>query len=178
GIAEGLSYLHSKHIAHCDLKSANVFLSSSDSPLLADFGLSRFVESDETILYTHADDSLGGPRWSAPELFESSQFTVETDVWAFGMILYELLIHKLPFFRQKSSIQVMRRIILGNLPDWPTEESSAELADSSVRRTLRDLCEKCWSTIPSGRPDMQEISETLASIDDALLSSSSGDGGN
>ncbi|KLO04563.1 kinase-like protein [Schizopora paradoxa] len=88
GIADGLSYLHSKSIVHCDLKSANVFLSMTDSPLSADFGLSRFVEKDETILYTHADDSLGGPRWSAPELFESSQFTVETDVWAFGMLLY------------------------------------------------------------------------------------------
>ncbi|KLO04581.1 kinase-like protein, partial [Schizopora paradoxa] len=88
GIVDGLSYLHSKSIMHCDLKSANVFLSSSDSPLLADFGLSRFVESDETILFTHADDSLGGPRWSAPELFECSQFTVRTDVWAFGMLLY------------------------------------------------------------------------------------------
>ncbi|KLO16195.1 kinase-like protein [Schizopora paradoxa] len=89
GIACGLAYLHRNDFLHCDLKSPNILLSPDNDPLLADFGLSRTIGEDVSVVISNSDASPATYRWSAPELFENnSLYSRATDVWAFGMVLY------------------------------------------------------------------------------------------
>ncbi|KLO06374.1 kinase-like protein, partial [Schizopora paradoxa] len=88
GIAQGLEYLHLNDIVHCDLKSPNILISSTDAPILADFGLSRFVTNNASVYFSSTCGSPASMRWSAPELFDGAPFSNATDMWAFGMVLY------------------------------------------------------------------------------------------
>ncbi|KLO11712.1 kinase-like protein [Schizopora paradoxa] len=90
GISEGLEYLHSQKVIHADLKSQNVLISQSDEPLLADFGLSLTLMQYSTAMSESGSSGKGTIRWMARELFDgaSSKHNEETDVWAFGMVIY------------------------------------------------------------------------------------------
>ncbi|KLO06375.1 kinase-like protein, partial [Schizopora paradoxa] len=158
GIAEGLKYLHSNEIVHCDLKSPNILISSANRPLLADFGLSRFVHNNTSVAFTMTLGSPASTRWSAPELFDETHFSNATDVWAFGMVLYELMVHEVPYFKQRRDPEIMKRIIMGTRPDWPGHKGEME---SDLRQALRDLSDKCWSMIPKNRPEMEFVSKVL-----------------
>ncbi|HEX8248664.1 MAG TPA: protein kinase [Pyrinomonadaceae bacterium] len=90
GVLNGLEYLHSKNIIHRDIKPANILM-QGDTPRLADFGISRAVETtmvSSTVIGTHS--------YMSPESFEGVR-SVQTDVWSVGVLLYHLLTGKLPF---------------------------------------------------------------------------------
>ncbi|KLO16193.1 kinase-like protein [Schizopora paradoxa] len=158
GIARGLAYLHKQDVLHCDLKSNNIFLSMDNTPLLADFGHSRIISSEVSIVISNSDASLATVRWAAPELFDSnSQYSKATDVWAFGMVLYEVVTLKLPYFEETASFPIMRRIDTGQHPEWVAKDTTR----TSTR--LHKLCKKCWSKNPTDRPTMQAIVLSLPS---------------
>lgn len=103
GILEGLEYMHSKHIVHRDLKPANILMQGK-IPRLADFGLARVLKST-------ANMSLiaGTPAYMSPESFDGER-SEQTDVWAVGVILYQLLSGKIPF-QQKELMPLVREIL-------------------------------------------------------------------
>lgn len=111
GIADGLLYLHNQGVVHSDLKSVtqlsvshilqslmlpsfqdNILMSDSFSPLLADFGISRLMTSSSSTSSTTG--AKGSARWMAFELLSprmngaSGKHTRESDVWAYGMVVY------------------------------------------------------------------------------------------
>jgi len=94
GIASGLSYLHSKGIIHADLKSQNILISASKTPVLADFGLSLTLAHSQATMTTETTSlAKGTVRWMAKELFTppdgaSPKHDEHTDMWAFGMVIY------------------------------------------------------------------------------------------
>jgi serine/threonine protein kinase len=90
GVLKGLEYLHSKNIIHRDIKPANILM-QGDTPRLADFGISRAMETtmvSSTVIGTHS--------YMSPESFEGVR-NIQTDVWSVGVLLYHLLTGKLPF---------------------------------------------------------------------------------
>ena len=93
GILDGLEHLHARRIVHRDLKPANILL-LGEVPRLADFGLAR-------VLKTGADSSsiAGTPAYMAPETFDGRR-SVHSDIWAVGLILYQLLSGAYPFPRK------------------------------------------------------------------------------
>ncbi|KLO16202.1 kinase-like protein, partial [Schizopora paradoxa] len=117
-IASGLSYLHDKKALHCDIKSDNILLSMGGDPILVDFGLSRL--SEYSIQINYSNHSSGSFRWAAKELLgDGACHTKETDVWAYGMVIYEVLTHKVPYFQKRIDIQVLASLIAGEIPIWP-----------------------------------------------------------
>jgi len=154
GISNGLAYLHDNHVLHGDLKSDNILLSPQGDPLLADFGLSRIIESSMSINYSMS--SACSWRWAAVELFKGvACYTKETDVWSFGMVLYEVMTHCIPFFEQHNDIQVFSLIISGHVPVWPRELQGESLPQLTLG--FRNLCQKCWFAIPEDRPSMRDV---------------------
>ncbi|HEX9962190.1 MAG TPA: serine/threonine-protein kinase, partial [Pyrinomonadaceae bacterium] len=90
GVLNGLEFLHSRNIIHRDIKPANILM-QGDTPRLADFGISRAMETttvSSTVIGTHS--------YMSPESFEGVR-SVQTDVWSVGVLLYHLVTGKLPF---------------------------------------------------------------------------------
>jgi eukaryotic-like serine/threonine-protein kinase len=90
GILNGLAHLHSNGIIHRDLKPANILLQNK-TPRLADFGISRVMSTN------HSSQTVSGtPYYMAPEAFDGKRNAL-TDIWAVGVILYQLLTGNLPY---------------------------------------------------------------------------------
>ena len=92
-LVSAVSYLHSKNIAHRDLKLENILLSENMHVKLADFGFCRKVDNDELM-----STKCGSPIYTAPEIITQSQYDGRiADMWSLGVILYVLLVGKIPW---------------------------------------------------------------------------------
>jgi serine/threonine protein kinase len=106
-IADALHYAHGRGILHRDIKTSNVLLRSKDHAYLADFGLVKTI-SDEFSL-TRSGFLVGTPEYMAPELVEHPA-TVQSDIYALGVVLYEMLTGTVPFKGHTPVAIVMRHL--------------------------------------------------------------------
>ena len=86
-MASALEHMHSHRVLHRDMKPANVLLSAEGEIKLADFGVSRLLGSQTSLAQT----VLGTPFYMSPELFKGEPYSQPTDVWALGVVFFELL---------------------------------------------------------------------------------------
>eukprot|EP00727_Mastigamoeba_balamuthi_P008062 m51a1_g3877 putative ankyrin repeat-containing protein (616) ;mRNA; f:27799-30238 len=137
-IAEGMAYLHAQQpqIIHRDLTSANILLDEAHNPRIADFGISRFKHEigDQCMTY------IGNPRWRAPEVTRGEPYSSAVDVYAFGLILWELVSGKVPFpdlDGHPASFQAAQ----GKRPEIPggTPHAWADL----IRSKFSSCCQRC-----------------------------------
>lgn len=85
--------MHSKSILHRDLKTQNMFLSKSKIIKIGDFGISKELDTIKKL----AETSCGTPYSMAPEVFQGRAYGEKADIWAFGCVLFELVMFKKPF---------------------------------------------------------------------------------
>ncbi|RDB02385.1 serine/threonine-protein kinase [Runella aurantiaca] len=117
GILEGLKHLHQQRIVHRDFKPANILISRGQNgrfvTKIADFGLSKLVSQDEVDSSDFdLSDGRGTPSYKAPEQIEGGRVSFNLDLWAFGVILYEMLTGEKPFsVGTQSSEPTLRREI-------------------------------------------------------------------
>lgn len=149
-IAAGLSYLHSQRIVHQDLKSPNILVEGFGGKLrlkISDFGLSKVRSSKGSI------GCEGGTiRWMAPEVLEGEKSTYASDIWAMGIIFWEILSQALPFASYSTS-RVARAITRGVRDEIPVGADSPRL--------LREVITRCWAERQE-RPTATEVESTLA----------------
>ncbi len=96
-VAAAVHYAHEQGILHRDMKPGNILIDERGDPLVADFGLAKFLASDANL--TRSGDMVGTPAYMAPEQAagQTSRISGQSDVWALGVILYELLTGTRPF---------------------------------------------------------------------------------
>lgn len=92
-IALGLQHMHAHKVMHRDIKAANIFLAGNGRLVLGDLGVSKALDSTLAMAQT----CIGTPYYMSPELFADRPYTFSADVWALGVVLYELCMLRFPF---------------------------------------------------------------------------------
>ena len=160
-LARGLAYLHQEKIVHRDIKSLNVVLDREYHAKWCDFGLAQLKIHSTTT--SKADASTGGSvagtlHWMAPELFsrKSSTPSMPSDVWALGMVFFELASRAIPYKDAQTQQQVMAWIMSGEGEEVPDEcqEQSPGFAH---------MMQRCWAE-RTARPTAEALSEELDTL--------------
>ena len=90
-IARGLAYAHAEGVVHRDVKPSNILLGKIGEPKLADFGIARILEGDDGATLTGTGMGVGTPEYMAPEQAQGKTPDGRADVYALGVVLYELI---------------------------------------------------------------------------------------
>ncbi|XP_063687363.1 fibroblast growth factor receptor 2-like isoform X3 [Bolinopsis microptera] len=149
-ISCGMEYVASQKIVHRDLAARNVLVASKRSLKITDFGLAREMRGVN-------EEYVMGPnrkvpyRWLAPESFFEKKFTVHSDVWAYGVLLYEILtLGGSPYPRH--TIRDIPEMLKQGYRMSPPTNSKPE---------LNQLMSLCWHEAPESRPSFTEIKNLL-----------------
>lgn len=151
GIASGMSYLHEHDIIHRDLKPDNILLDDFLFPKIADFGLSKISNQNESKSSTTTFGSIKGtPKYMSPEIWRNAEYSKASDVYAFSLILYEVITNEQPF-NDFNFFEICLKVIQSYRPKFPKE----------IPESYKNLIEKCWDQDPQKRPTFIEILDQL-----------------
>src|SRR5947209_19839081 len=150
-VCEGLAHAHAAGILHRDVKPSNVLLADGDrvTARILDFGLAQMADA-ETL--TEAGDVPGTLAYISPERLVGGEATPAADVWAVGVMLWEALAGRHPFWRG-SMLETARAIEAGARP-------LGEFRPDLPKRLLR-LVDSALSTNPARRPSARELADAL-----------------
>jgi hypothetical protein len=159
-IATGLARAHERGIVHRDVKPANIFLTADGPVKVLDFGIVRLV-AETHLQVTHAGTTVGAVAYMSPEQARGEPVDRRADIWAIGVILYEMLTGRPPFDGQQDSvllqaIQTRDPEPLGRLrPETP--------------RALAELIERMLKKRPDDRlVNARDVADALASIETSV----------
>ncbi|KAA3677608.1 fibroblast growth factor receptor 3 [Paragonimus westermani] len=150
-VADALVYFESLKLAHRDIAARNVLLTEGYVAKLCDFGFTRPIDD------YYRQDKLRERlpfRWMAPECFEENHFTSKSDVWSFGIFLWELFTLGNTPYPELATNQIRDWIAMGNRNSIP------DLATLSVYEVML----QCWSAQPQQRPSFKQLLTTLTDL--------------
>jgi len=124
-LADALDHAHKQGIVHRDVKPNNVLITRDGRPLLTDFGIAKALHESQGL--TRTGTSIGTPEYMAPEQIQGQKVDGRTDIYALGIVLYEMLVGWAPFsattpvaalYKQVNEPPPPMRQINVNIPDW------------------------------------------------------------
>ncbi|XP_029994324.1 protein-tyrosine kinase 6-like [Sphaeramia orbicularis] len=142
-VADGMSYLEEKHSIHRDLAARNVLVGEGYVCKVADFGLARVIKEP---FYVTEDKKIPY-KWSAPEAISHGKFSNKSDVWSFGILLYEIITYGGVPYPAFSNQEVYQQVTNGYRMPLPPR----------CPAFLYDIMLKCWSADPAHRPDFRML---------------------
>jgi len=156
GIAKGLRHLHKQDVIHRDIAARNILLKEDMTPMVSDFGLSRaIVTTDDT--YASTGQDFLPLKWMAPEAIKNHQYSTLTDIWSFGIVIWEI-------------------ITCGETPHAGTDsvEATIQIRDNFLTPpvppdtdpTLAVLMKQCWYKDPDMRPTAKDIVDIVNERDE------------
>ncbi|KAJ5073982.1 ankyrin repeat-containing protein [Anaeramoeba ignava] len=147
-ITKGVMYLHANNIIHRDLKSPNILLDKNENAKITDFGLSKTIDSTRNQLNTF----VGTVNWMAPEVMSGEKYSFPADIYALGMILWEIQSRETPF-EGFTVAQVTLKVVIHN--DRPP------LPENGF---LNHVISECFQKDPEKRPTIKEVFKLLKDI--------------
>ncbi|HEV2719493.1 MAG TPA: serine/threonine-protein kinase, partial [Thermoanaerobaculia bacterium] len=158
-IANGMAAAHAKGIVHRDLKPENIFVTTDGRVKLLDFGLAKFIETDAGDSATEVKTSpgvvLGTTAYMSPEQVRGGAIDHRSDIFSFGVVLYEMLAGTHPF-RRETAVETMNAILRDDAPP---------IADAAVPPGLARLIEHAIEKAPSSRfESMKDLAFALGAL--------------
>ena len=153
-IAEGLDYAHSKEIVHRDIKPANIMIGSKKTLKIMDFGIAR---ASDLSRMTQTDTVLGTPMYMAPEQIDSKEADLRADLYALGVVFYELSTGQLPFDETEPMKVIMQKLASDPIPP---RQHNANIHPKVERIILKLLCrdpEDRYQTAAELLADLEEL---------------------
>lgn len=143
-VCEGMAFLESHQFIHRDLAARNCLVDSDLSVKVSDFGMTRYVLDDQ---YVSSVGTKFPVKWSAPEVFHYFKYSSKSDVWAFGILMWEVFsLGKQPYDLYDNS-QVVVKVSQGHRLYRP------QLASDTVYHIMYS----CWHELPEKRPTFQQL---------------------
>ncbi|XP_045491970.1 vascular endothelial growth factor receptor 1 isoform X3 [Colias croceus] len=151
-IARGMEYLASRKVLHGDLAARNILLAEDNIVKICDFGLARSIYKNDE--YQKKENSPLPVKWLAVECMTDRIFSTQSDIWSFGIVLWELFsLAKTPY-PNISPTNLLKWLLEGHRLEKPT------YADDR----LYDVMLKCWEQKPTARPSFSQLQEILGSF--------------
>eukprot|EP00118_Oscarella_pearsei_P015070 m.133138 g.133138 ORF g.133138 m.133138 type:complete len:589 (+) comp38106_c0_seq6:401-2167(+) len=154
-VSNGMKWMEEQHYVHRDLAARNVLLNRREDDnivaKLSDFGLAKDVYESG---YIDGSDEQRPIKWTAPEALIQGRFTIKSDVWSFGILLWEITtLGSVPYpgLERQLLVSMLEK---GHRMDQP-EDCSEEMYQLMVR---------CWEARPAARPNFREIKDTMEGI--------------
>jgi len=169
-VANALAAVHGMGIVHRDMKSENIFLTErggqKDFVKLLDFGVAKIAESQEGDLLSQTSEGaiLGTPEYMSPEQASGKPLDYRTDIYALGVILFEMVTGKKPFIAKSFGELVIKHTIVK-----PPRPNALRGSRSRIPDALETLILECLEKEPQSRPQsMNEIETRLKGIGESL----------
>ncbi|KAJ3411986.1 hypothetical protein HDV05_001415 [Chytridiales sp. JEL 0842] len=157
--AKGMAFLHGcrPKVIHSDLKSLNLLVDDKWCVKVADFGIARELREEKKGEGEEDEESQGGTlQWMPPEvMLGSSELTTKVDIFAFGVIMWEVATRKRPWKNVPASV-ICQSVVAGQRPAIPP---------SSWSKQFTQLVENSWHQEPHVRPEFSKIVKTLEKLD-------------
>lgn len=166
-ICQGMDYLHSKRYIHRDLAARNVLVENERLVKIGDFGLTKYIPEGE-VYYRVRENGDSPVFWYAIECLKESKFSFSSDVWSFGVTLYEILTRC--DHRQNPPTKLFE--MMGAVHGQMTVMELINLLERNKRlpsprdcpHEVYTLMALCWDVDPSHRPSFQSLSESMEAI--------------
>jgi hypothetical protein len=158
-VARGMRHLHEREvpILHRDLRSPNLLIAKDNSVKVADFGQSK----QDAVCVEHTNLNFQNPRWLAPELLRGERASRGSDVFSFGVVLFEIFALERPW-NGMNDHAIVEAVVHGNHPDVPTGAPFyGHVATPEQAGAYLAIMRQCWAYLPQARPSFKTIEQRL-----------------
>ncbi|XP_059425018.1 megakaryocyte-associated tyrosine-protein kinase isoform X1 [Carassius carassius] len=143
-VCEGMEHLESKKLLHRDLAGRNILVSEDSVAKISDFGLAK-------VSSTATDNSKLPVKWTAPEALKNKKFSTQSDVWSYGVLLWEIFSYGRQPYPKMSVSEVRERVDQGYRMEPP----------DGCPPDVYSIMTSCWETEPKRRPSFHKLRERL-----------------
>ncbi|XP_063823336.1 tyrosine-protein kinase Btk isoform X3 [Ostrinia nubilalis] len=155
-VCKGMAYLERHNYIHRDLAARNCLVGDENVVKVADFGLARYVLDDQ---YTSSGGTKFPIKWAPPEVLNYTRFSSKSDVWAFGVLMWEVFTcGKVPYGRMKNS-EVVEMVQRGQVLEKP----------KGCLNEIYNVMLACWRHAPDERPSFRVLKDELADMMQLVL---------
>ncbi|KAM3857477.1 tyrosine-protein kinase TXK [Diretmus argenteus] len=145
---EGMEYLEAHSFVHRDLAARNCLVNEQNVVKVSDFGMTRYIPDNQ---YTSSSGAKFPVKWSPPEVLHYSKYSSKSDVWSYGVLMWEIFSEGCTPFESRSNLEVVDDITRGIRLYRPHRAS----------QTVYHIMYKCWHEKPEGRASFSELLEEI-----------------